>query len=320
MKTKTFLFSVMIVSASLAQAQQPSGQSAKPSGQGASQSGQTAGQRQNPTSQSGYNEAARVGQNGQNQNVQQNGQNQNGQQNQSGAGVQGQSQTGVNGGTNNITINGTNRYIARRVGTNQVTDLDHRRELLGNERRPNFGTTNTAGFGTTNRGFGTTNNVRFGGTNRFEGNRGTAFATNGGPSVINDPSGSSTDQRGFAPTVTNRNPKADRKQEGDRAREGTQVNENDQVFEQRLGAALANPGATMIYFPQTRSNISVQNRDGTVTLTGMVRSEQEKKDIEKRIRTSRGINTVDNQLKVLGNGLKPDEDSNPNGDQRLRNP
>lgn len=292
MKTKSILFSALVLSAFLARGQAPSGQGVQPSGQGGSQTGQTAGQRQ-------------VGQGSQR------------------FGVQGQTQTGqtsASGAVTNTRPNG--------IGANQPIDPERQRILLPQDR-PVFGGTNQIVFGTTNRPFGSTNQLRFGGTNRV-----APFATNAGPSaivgntngtIINDASGAAANQNGiFLPPVNANGAAVATNGVTGQVNAGAtnqSLNNTEDVFNQRLRAALLQTGATRIYFPQTRSTVTVANQNGTVMLTGMVTSEAEKQEIEKRIRKTQGVTIVDNQLKVLA-GSPPgvDQRSTPTGDQRLRTP
>lgn len=72
----------------------------------------------------------------------------------------------------------------------------------------------------------------------------------------------------------------------------------DQAFNQRLGAALLQTGSTQVYFPLTRSTISVQNVNGVVTLQGNVANQTEQQSIEARVKQMQGVTRVVNQLQL----------------------
>lgn len=208
------------------------------------------------------------------------------------------SQPGVGGGEGTIFNQpaGANRtQPAPFGGTNQGN--------FGSANSPAFGTTNSATFGGTNQvAFGTTN-TPFGGTN-------SAVVTNGVSPVagqgspINEAAGATTNQTAQ-----------------------TGAGPADQAFALQLRAALAKPGATQIYFPQTRSTVTMMNQNGAVTLQGFVSSEAEKQSIEARIKGAPGVSSVNNQLQV-GSGQRgitprtPGINPAPNSatDRQLLNP
>ena len=292
MNKKSILFSALIFSACLAQSQTPSGQTAGSSGQAGSQAGQTSGQRQSGQRQIGPN-APR-------------------------GGIQGQPQTGQNGQpvvSGNAATNG--------VGANQPIDPERQRTLLQNPERPGFGGTNQVRFGTTNQPFAATNQVAFGGTNRVAplGTNGPSpIAGNG--TIINDASGAAANQNGiFLPPANGNGTVAGQNgvnQNGVTTGTDQNANNTPEVFSQRLTAALAQTGATRIYFPQTRSTVTVANQNGTILLTGLVSSQAEKQEVEARIKKTRGVTIVDNQLKVLG--ASPTPGALPPVDPRLGSP
>ena len=98
-----------------------------------------------------------------------------------------------------------------------------------------------------------------------------------------------------------------------------------------MRSVLSRPGATQIYFPQTRSTITVMNQNGALVLRGFVTSEEEKQSIESRIQKTPGVVSIDNQLQVGGQqqqpvvprtpGLNPAPNSQiPEQERRLLNP
>jgi len=154
---------------------------------------------------------------------------------------------------------------------NPQVDARGNRILQTPPAAPTFGGTNPITFGTTNPpfartnpGLATTNFPRFGTT---------APPAIAGTGVINEASGAAN------PTNT--------------------ATLADQSFTQQLRAALARPGATQIFFPQTRSTIVVANQNGVVTLQGIVANEGERRSIEARIKNTPGVTSVDNQLQVV---------------------
>lgn len=176
---------------------------------------------------------------------------------------------------------------------------------------PRFGGTNQTRFGGTNQ-------VRFGGTNRLNfGSNNVVFGTNAAGAtnagavnaeqlqVINEAAGAATNQAAQ-----------------------TGANVADQAFALQLRTALAQTGATQIYFPQTRSTVTVMNQGGTVTLQGAVSSEAERESIEARIKNTPGVVSVDNQLQIGADqnrvltprtpGINPAPNSET--DRRLLNP
>ncbi|MEO7678872.1 MAG: BON domain-containing protein [Verrucomicrobiota bacterium] len=275
MKKKYVLFSALILTTCLVRGQAPSGQGVAPSGQAGSISGQTAGQRQ-------------VGQ-GQPRN-----------------GIPGQNPTGQTIQNGNVSNQSSNNNInttrPNGIGANQVNP--DRRVLLPNQNRPVFGGTNQVTFGTTNRPFGTTNQVAFGGTNGA-----VPFGTNAGPSpiagngtIINDASGAAAvNQNGTVlPPVSANGVAGIPNANGQHVSDTQTLSNGEEVFNQRLRSSLLQTGATRIYFPQTRSTVTVANQKGTVTLSGQVANEAERQQIESRIRKTQGVTTVNNQLQVLG--------------------
>lgn len=146
--------------------------------------------------------------------------------------------------------------------------------------------------------FGGTNQVRFGGTNQV-GSGGTNRIQFGGTNVqpggtVNEAAGatSATNQGGFSGQIPNQ-PGLTNQQGGILA---------EQAFSQQMRAVLSRPGATQIFFPQTRSTVSVMNQNGALVLTGSVTSEEEKQSIESRIQNTPGVVSIDNQLQVGNNG------------------
>lgn len=158
------------------------------------------------------------------------------------------------------------------------TPSEDNRILLDRPPQPGFGGTNQVTFGTTNPPFGTPNQTAFQRTNLAPafGTNQTAFPGAGAP--INEASGASTNAN---TGLTN----------------GT-ANAADQAFAQQLRAALARTGATQIFFPQTRSTVTVMNQNGAVTLRGMVANEGERRSIEARIKNTPGVTSVSNQLQI----------------------
>lgn len=172
-----------------------------------------------------------------------------------------------------------------------------------------------ANVGNTNRLlFGGTNQVRFGGTNtgRF----------------INDPSGATvgttnqirfgTNTGNFAPTNINRNGGKDLNgvNQTNQAGDGIQNSATaDQIFSQQLNVALSRGGATRIFFPQTRSTITVVNQNGSLVLQGFVASEEERRSIEARVKNSPDVTGVVNQLQIANpqntRGINPQLNSAP---------
>ncbi len=146
--------------------------------------------------------------------------------------------------------------------------------------------------------FGGTNQVRFGGTNQVL-SGGTNRILFGGTNVqpggtVNEAAGatSATNQAGqFRGSLTNQ-PGSTNQQDG---------NLGEQAFSQQMRGVLSRPGATQIFFPQTRSTVSVMNQNGALVLTGSVTSEEEKQSIKSRIQNTPGVISIDNQLQV-GNG------------------
>ncbi len=177
---------------------------------------------------------------------------------------------------------------------------------FGGTNQVSFGGTNQVNFGTNNVAFGGTNQTAFGGTN-------SAVVTNGASPVagqgrfINEPAGAN----------------ANTNQVG---RSG--INPADQAFSQQLRAALAQTGATQIYFPQTRSTITVMNLNGVVTLKGFVANDGERQSIQARIQNTAGVTSVDNQLQIndgQNRGITPrtpgiNPAPNSQNDRRLLNP
>lgn len=161
-----------------------------------------------------------------------------------------------------------------------------------NQPQPNqFGGTNQVRFGTTNQvQFGSTNNQTFLATNQaqFEANR--AFGgTNIQPGTpFNEAAGAFATNQFQGGQLTN--------QAGG--------NLADQAFAQQMRAVLSRAGAAQIFFPQTRSTISVINQNGALTLQGFVTSDEEKRAIEARIQSTPGVTSIDNQLQV-GRGQNP---------------
>lgn len=189
------------------------------------------------------------------------------------------------------------------VGGNESTIFNQ--PAGANQPQPRFGGTNQVPFGGTNRVLPGTNQA-FGGTNVPPGG------------AFNDPAGATaaTNQFGRAGAGTTNQP-------------GQAGNLADQAFTQQMRAVLARPGATRIFFPQTRSTISVQNQNGALTLQGFVTSEEEKRSIEARIQNTPGVTSIDNQLQVGATqgiaprtpGINPAPNSQiPEQERRLLNP
>ena len=159
---------------------------------------------------------------------------------------------------------------------NPQVDAGGNRILQTQPAAPTFGGTNQVTFGTTNPPFARTN-PGFAATNippRFGPNTPPSVAATG---VINEASGAANPS---AVGGTNAAALA------------------DQAFTQQLRAALARPGPTQIFFPQTRSTITVMNQGGVVTLQGMAANEGERRSIEARIKNTPGVTSVNNQLQI----------------------
>ncbi|MEO7299798.1 MAG: BON domain-containing protein [Verrucomicrobiota bacterium] len=163
-------------------------------------------------------------------------------------------------------------------------DNTRQRVLAERQNRPNFGGTNQHTFGTTNRPFGTTNQVTFGNTNALPFSTTTNRPTGTTDGANNDLNGArGLNGPGTASGLTNQ-----------------AAGDSDQSFTQGLRTALAKSGSTQIYFPQTRSNITVANQNGVVTLQGTVANAGERQSIEARIKSMGGVTSINNQLQISG--------------------
>lgn len=239
---------------------------------------------------------------------------------QTSAGTSGQSQTGATGQINSqptVTVPGAPGVIVNDpAGVNQNAGLIPG----GDTNRIPFGGTNQVRFGRTNPGaiiqdpsgvnvppqvpFGTTNQIQFGT------NQGVQLPTGNTPSAGSGAiptSGAEVNQRG-AFGATNQVSAA-----------------NDALFAQQLNTALARGGATKVFFPQTRSTITIVNQNGSIMLQGFVSSEAERQQIEARVKNSAGVTSVNNQLKIGAPGQNraisplPNTPANEN-ERRLLNP
>ncbi len=192
-------------------------------------------------------------------------------------------------------------------------DESRQRVLLNPQDRPGFGGTNQPSFGGTNQiNFAPSNQPSFrtnsglAPTNfpRRDTNFPSRNKTNlpapptnrptAGGTVLNEASGAAST---IAPPANLRARVVGQAEPTDVLNAQTGVT-GDQAFAQHLEAALAQTGATRVFFPQTRSTIQVMNQNGTVTLQGTVANAAERQDIETRVRAMRGVNGVNNQLQI----------------------
>lgn len=218
-----------------------------------------------------------------------------GQQQQSGAANAGQinPQTGAP----NVEVGPTGGVLNEPAGANQAAGVNP-----GNTNRVLFGGTNQIQFGATNTGrlvnepsganqpgqirFGTTNPVPFGRPNGTAAGAaaGTSLPTNNTPfagsGTIQEPAGAANPNAANAGTAL------------------PNAGAADAVFAQQLNTALSRGGATRIFFPQTRSTVTLVNQNGSILLTGVVSSDQERRDIEAKVKNASGVNSVNNQLRV----------------------
>lgn len=225
----------------------------------------------------------------------------------------GQAQTQSGGGASGGTATGGQSSRSGRPGGTQQApgvnqnnssqapvDINRTREprpderiLFDNEQPPQFGATNQVQFGATNRPSVAATNPAFGTTN-------PPFGTRNIPAFgqTNVPPGAFTTNRAQSPVVGRGG--LINEAAGARAtnRPGQGTGAGDQVFAQQLRAALSRTGATQIFFPQTRSTVTVVNQNGTVTLRGYVANEEERRNIEARVQGTPGITSVNNQLQL----------------------
>lgn len=168
----------------------------------------------------------------------------------------------IPGGSNNIPFGGTNQI--------------------------RFGGTNTGRFINDPSGANGRGPVPFGRTNPVFGaqNQGTGLPTNNTPTAgsgtIQEPSGAANPNNPAGSVLPNGAAAA------------------DAAFAQQMNAALARGGATRIFFPQTRSTITLVNQNGAVLLTGVVADEAERRNIEARVKNAAGVTSVENQLQIGG--------------------
>jgi len=97
-----------------------------------------------------------------------------------------------------------------------------------------------------------------------------------------------------APDNTARN---ERDRGGDTKTPGDQAeNDADRTITQNVRRAITSDDRLSTY----AQNIKIITADGTVTLRGPVRNENEKKEIEAKAKQVAGVKRVDNQLEVTG--------------------
>lgn len=97
-----------------------------------------------------------------------------------------------------------------------------------------------------------------------------------------------------APDNTGRN---ERDRGGDTKTPGDQAeNEADRTITQNIRRAITSDDKFSTY----AENIKIITADGTVTLRGPVKNEDEKKEIEAKAKQVAGVKRVDNQLEVTG--------------------
>jgi len=75
---------------------------------------------------------------------------------------------------------------------------------------------------------------------------------------------------------------------------GIQTSATDEALEQRVTSSLREDTSLAAVVP----NITVDANNGTVTLQGSVNSEQQRTDIESKVRSIAGVTQVTNNLKV----------------------
>ena len=107
-------------------------------------------------------------------------------------------------------------------------------------------------------------------------------------------SGDGTSDTAAAPDNTGRN---ERDRGGDTKTPGDQAeNEADRTITQNVRQAITSDDR----LSTNAKNVKIITQDGTVTLRGPVKSENEKNEIEAKAKQVAGVKRVDNQLEVTG--------------------
>jgi hypothetical protein len=211
-------------------------------------------------------------------------------------------------GTPGAGIGGSGAIVNQPAGANRISGVTPG----GDTNRIPFGGTNQIQFGGTNTGrlinepsgatppgqvpFGTGQPVPFGAQNQGAINQGTVNQGTGLPTNNTPLAGSGTIQEPSGAANPN-NPA------------GAAIPPNaanaDAMFAQQLKTAISRGGATRIFFPQTRSTVTLVNQNGSILLSGTVASQQEKNEIEAKVKNASGVASVNNQLQIANQGSRP---------------
>jgi hypothetical protein len=186
---------------------------------------------------------------------------------------------------------------------------------FGGTNQIRFGATNTGRFINDPSGANARGPAQFGGTNpvQFAPNQGTGLPTNNTPTAgsgtIQEPSGAANPNNPAGTVLPNGAAAA------------------DAAFAQQMNAALARGGATRIFFPQTRSTITLVNQNGSILLTGFVADEAERRNIEARVKNAAGVTSVENRLQIgtgqnraINPGQNPPAGTGTENQRQLLNP
>jgi hypothetical protein len=200
-------------------------------------------------------------------------------------------------------VGGNGAIINQPAGANRISGVTPG----GDTNRIPFGGTNRIQFGATNTGrlinepsganppgqvqFGTGRPVPFGAQNQGAVNQGTGLPTNNTPlagsGTIQEPSGAANPNNPAGVAVPPNAANA------------------DAIFAQQLKTAISRGGATRIFFPQTRSTVTLVNQNGSILLSGTVASQQEKNEIEAKVKNASGVASVNNQLQIANPNNRP---------------
>lgn len=225
-----------------------------------------------------------------------------GQQQQPGAA--GTGQINPQNGAPNVGLGPNGGVLNEPAGANQAAGVnpgDTNRVLFGGTNQIQFGATNTGRLVNDPSGANQSDQIRFGSTNTVPFGQPNA----GGAAGAAAGTGLPTNNTPFAGSGTIQEPAGAANPNAPNA--GTALPNSaaaDAAFAQQLNTALSRGGATRIFFPQTRSTVTLVNQNGSILLTGMVSSQQERNDIEARVKNASGVSSVNNQLRV-GNAGAP---------------
>lgn len=178
------------------------------------------------------------------------------------------------GDTNRIPFGGTNRIQFGGTNTGRLINEPSGANPNNPPGQVPFGTGQPVPFGAQNQGA----------VNQRAVNQGTGLPTNNTPlagsGTIQEPSGAANPNNPAGAAVPPNAASA------------------DAMFAQQLKAALSRGGATRIFFPQTRSTVTLVNQNGSILLSGVVASQQEKDEIEAKVKNAAGATSVNNQLQI----------------------